>query len=90
MVEIYKENPKFFSVCSIWSWLTVEAASVAENEKSEQGEEDEEGRSLESAGEEEGGGETEEGAGERKKKKRMGFRDRKVRTYILFIAFSVT
>lgn len=62
---------------------------MAENEKSEQGEEDEEGRSLESAGEEEGG-ESEEGAGERKKKKRMGFRDRKVRTYILFIAFSVT
>lgn len=69
--------------------MTVEAASVAENEKSEQGEDDE-GRSLESAGEEEGGGESDEGAAERKKKKRMGFRDRKVRTCILFIAFSVT
>ncbi|KAK4322008.1 hypothetical protein Pmani_007227 [Petrolisthes manimaculis] len=61
----------------IWSWLTVEAASVAENEKSEQNEEEEEGRTLESAGNEE----NEEGAGERKKKKRMGFRDRKIVEY---------
>ncbi|KAK3879643.1 hypothetical protein Pcinc_015810 [Petrolisthes cinctipes] len=61
----------------IWNWLTVEAASVTENEKSEQNEEEEEGRTLESAGNEE----NEEGAGERKKKKRMGFRDRKIVEY---------